>query len=122
MYSATVVCTNDEVQVLREHCNAKSRAHTIDCARGVWGHAPRILHILKCVLETSEAPFRACIHTYIPANCCVCHIKSVTHRDLASRLANILSGWCADVVLLYQLHAFQTRANHFSTYSTAWQG
>ena len=25
-----------------------------------WGHAPRILHALKCVLGASEALFRAC--------------------------------------------------------------
>ena len=76
MYSATVVCTYDEVQVRREDCNTKSGAHTIDCARGVWGHSPRILHVLKCVLEASEAPFCTCIRTYIPA----CQLPSSSYQ------------------------------------------
>ena len=34
-----------------------------DCARGVWGHAPRKYWDLECVLGTHEVPFRTHIHT-----------------------------------------------------------
>ena len=43
--------------------NTKIRAYNIDCTRGIWENAPRdFTHALRCVLETSEAPF-SCMHT-----------------------------------------------------------
>ena len=61
----------------------------------VWGHAPRkveILNALKCVLETSEAPFLACIqYNHIPASCFLrlTVSESMIYDALASGLRSI---------------------------------